>query len=941
MATPPPQSSVPAPKPRRLAPALAALVLALGAAGRVAEHLRAERPGERAVAEGAVWRAFDRAGAPLVLDAGSGEAAGDVLLTEESRLRLAPRDGADQRVERATFEFVRLAEEAVAELRFRQRGADAYVLRLGTASGFGVTLLSTAAGEKPLALAPRPAGDLVGKAFAPVRVELALSGPRIEIAVNGQPAVAVTDSRHVEGEVELAARYGPLRVTRLAVAGHGPSGPFSADDELDRLPPLSPLPIAARALADALAALLLALAFLRGVCLGRPTLRALFLAAGLFLGPLALAAATALAGAPPLPPFAAPALLLLGALPALFPLRESLRAPAPARPRDRLRVALVALGLAAAAGAGAFGHRARMLEPWRKQAEIAAGLAAPEPFFLAAADLGPENAITARGPWRDFDLSARVRLEPGALLELRTRAERLEGVALLLSARPDAATEFVREERDAFVPIGRSAPALAAGEHEITLRARGDRYELIAGGSTLASAGERLFTAGDVVLLAASGRARVEDLRIAPVAGSTAPPSAVIDVLAAGVAPAFGALLLALGAAWFLRQRVADALSSASFALLPVALLFAGLDGGKPAGAAAALGAALGAVLFPLLHGIVHAKGAGAWRFYAFGLAAVSAGVLLYLAARERAWPADKERENAITYVEWDGAAIPQDLLHFRHPLLRRWNDYLIDHRFRGRSYALAPATGTRRWIAVGTSSTYGYGAKDDYPSIAEALWRAAPDAAARPPLEVLNAAYPGATGRRLFQFYSSVLARFAPDVVTLSLTYNDAVNLSQFDEERYLERIAEPGFRRSVLGDLREKIAITLGARRFEALDRQFLAGAGSSLELWPAGPLSPPSERFERLLADYAERARAAGAALVLIREPIAGDKPRVWKDEFYAAMDRVAERYGLAVVDPRQALEAAGGARLFMDPIHPYAEGHRVVAAEVVKALRGIVR
>ena len=51
----------------------------------------------------------------------------------------------------------------------------------------------------------------------------------------------------------------------------------------------------------------------------------------------------------------------------------------------------------------------------------------------------------------------------------------------------------------------------------------------------------------------------------------------------------------------------------------------------------------------------------------------------------------------------------------------------------------------------------------------------------------------------------------------------------------------------------------------------------------------------------------------------------------------LDRLGAEYGVAVVDPGPALAAAGGADLFMDPVHLRPPGLAVVARELAPAVR----
>jgi lysophospholipase L1-like esterase len=76
------------------------------------------------------------------------------------------------------------------------------------------------------------------------------------------------------------------------------------------------------------------------------------------------------------------------------------------------------------------------------------------------------------------------------------------------------------------------------------------------------------------------------------------------------------------------------------------------------------------------------------------------------------------------------------------------------------------------------------------------------------------------------------------------------------------------------------------------------------------------------------------------VLIKEPFVGPGRLVWREEFYAAIDTVAAEYGLPVVDPGPDIAAAGGASLYMDNVHPTAEGCEVIARTLERTIRDLL-
>src|SRR5690606_5303201 len=140
------------------------------------------------------------------------------------------------------------------------------------------------------------------------------------------------------------------------------------------------------------------------------------------------------------------------------------------------------------------------------------------------------------------------------------------------------------------------------------------------------------------------------------------------------------------------------------------------------------------------------------------------------------------EEENALSVVDWEGRRQEADLLHLTHPALRRWNHYLGDHTLRLLKHRREKTPGKPRVAAIGTSSTHGYWLKLPYAYRLHLLLEAAGQ-----PVGPLVAAVPGSPGPRLYWFARNVVLRYRPDVVTLSLTFNDSYALTQMDEREYL----------------------------------------------------------------------------------------------------------------------------------------------------------
>jgi lysophospholipase L1-like esterase len=56
----------------------------------------------------------------------------------------------------------------------------------------------------------------------------------------------------------------------------------------------------------------------------------------------------------------------------------------------------------------------------------------------------------------------------------------------------------------------------------------------------------------------------------------------------------------------------------------------------------------------------------------------------------------------------------------------------------------------------------------------------------------------------------------------------------------------------------------------------------------------------------------------------------------EDLHQAMTRFASDHGVPVLDPRPALELAGGKERFQDEVHPDRIGHQVIAEQLARAL-----
>jgi lysophospholipase L1-like esterase len=442
-----------------------------------------------------------------------------------------------------------------------------------------------------------------------------------------------------------------------------------------------------------------------------------------------------------------------------------------------------------------------------------------------------------------------------------------------------------------------------------------------------------------VVLLAARGSAEVRDVVLEPAVPAPPGAPAAPGWTPATLAPAALALAFAALAALLLRLPFLHLLQACAFAAPVVAL------GLLPDEAGAAIDPLRPAQVSALASLLLLVPCLAQWP--AFTPARAALLVLAALGVPPAPVSAASPPVAHSGWFSWSGERLEDELAYLTHPVLRTFNGYLADHRFRGRASTQRKPADTLRVVTLGGSSTWGYaipeGSGQEYPMVLERLLVEDPprggDGQARR-VEVINGACLQATGERQLRILRDGLLAFEPDVVTLSLYYNDCFALTTADAQALLERFTDPGYRRSLLDELLTTRELAAANRQMATLDVAYRKGSEDTLAHWQRLGFEPgrptPPQRWESLLRRFAELARERGFGLVLVKEPVR-DERHLWKEEFYAVLDRLGAEYGVPVVDPGPALAAAGGAELFMDPVHLEPPGLEIVARELAPVVR----
>jgi lysophospholipase L1-like esterase len=260
-------------------------------------------------------------------------------------------------------------------------------------------------------------------------------------------------------------------------------------------------------------------------------------------------------------------------------------------------------------------------------------------------------------------------------------------------------------------------------------------------------------------------------------------------------------------------------------------------------------------------------------------------------------------------------------------------------HGLRGqREIAYARTPGVRRVVVLGDSMTFGFGVGDDdpFPARLEARLERC---------EVLNLGVNGyGTDQQLLHWLAEG-RRYAPDVAVLVFYVDDFhrnANLFrelpkprfELEEDRLVLRGVPVPSEREMLrtgadgnvSGVRVLRAASFALRRF--VDDE------------PAEAFAAKAALMERILAEFARTARAAGARALLVTLPSRdGDEPG--EARILAAVEGAAERVGLPVLalDPvLRGAERAGGAPVFLPHDgHFSPRGHDVVAERLAEHLR----
>lgn len=751
------------------------------------------------------------------------------------------------------------------------------------------------------------------------RLDVVLDGPRFVVQIDDRVVLTASDDSYDRGAVFVRAKRGSLRLDELIARGVGPDGESYLEHSRG---PATREAVWDRAL---LLGWIAAFTFALGAwwCARRAGIGVLLDAT---MRALAVGLSPALIEYSLRPDSIAPAYVVAGVIGQAI-LHFRLRKWIGATPVTASRFGFVTAALVAVVVFAMTTVQYETQDPIL--ADLATKTAATNPVVDAGpTSLEPGNRLAFEGPFADAIVRFSVALDDGALFEMRTRANarRASGVALVLSTDESLGCGFFRQDVTHDEAIGPRARAIEPGrETSIEIEFRGPSYRAMIDGITV-EAVDGNHVSGSIGFLVPRGRARVTDVSIEPIVAKSRTTSAWSML---GVLPTLLWMLLCFLILRFpAKYAFPNALGLAALASVPFVFL---------RGSGVELRDLLIAALVSPCVLIVSLQCAlsrmGALRF-------VSCSVGVFVIAPVLAFRAAADARVGKDLDHLGRCEVSLENLAILHPKVRQLNDWFAWHEFRGRRASLTPLPGRPRIVALGSSSTWGFGLPDgsgeDWPARLEIiLQRRGHD------VEVLNAGVPGGVADTLFLYFEHVLVHYRPNIVTLSLTHNDAYELTQLDTRRWLEFQTDVSPVRRLMRMIlltREKLD---GRGKLVSLREALGTGPESSTAIWrrlgflevPPAPVA----RFEAAMRRFANLARAHGIRLVFVQEPLRSDRPFIWKDEFRAVMEQIGAEYDFPVARPQERLRVvANNDSLFVDDVHPTGEGYRIVAEAMADAL-----
>lgn len=259
---------------------------------------------------------------------------------------------------------------------------------------------------------------------------------------------------------------------------------------------------------------------------------------------------------------------------------------------------------------------------------------------------------------------------------------------------------------------------------------------------------------------------------------------------------------------------------------------------------------------------------------------------------------------------------------------------------FRDDPLAVPKPARTVRIIALGASTTYGWGVRleDTYHQVLERrLNQAAAASGDSTRYEIINAGVVGYNLHQVAGLLDRVIASHHPDGALVAYTFNDAWNrwgaLTPTEQARVLAGVRRKNLlRRSALFNW---LIVTIGRRGYDAAA---LTGRGDGAAVAQTGDGAATEAEltaFRATVERMVSRSAEAGVALAVV-VPAARGQLDPWPRQ--AELARAATAHGVPLIDllPVFRTLAAESVYLPHDAVHPSVVGHRIIARELYTAL-----
>jgi lysophospholipase L1-like esterase len=245
---------------------------------------------------------------------------------------------------------------------------------------------------------------------------------------------------------------------------------------------------------------------------------------------------------------------------------------------------------------------------------------------------------------------------------------------------------------------------------------------------------------------------------------------------------------------------------------------------------------------------------------------------------------------------------------------------------------------GEFRVIAFGDSSTQGWGVDDNshYSAILQKMMNGA--ACPRESVEVISAgvnAYPNSlVAEKLKQVVEANVVQ--PDVAIVAYSYNSNFEklptLQGAEREKFLRRVAVKSIvRRSALYNF----LIEGVLRRVAYYQLRHLVIAGSLATI--NGSFEPDVTQFNAGLTQSLELCRRHNIQMVLLLLGSQGETAP--EHPFQKAMVEFAQAHQVPLLNMIDVVRTKDQDAMFMDPAHPTAAGHRLIAEQLFKTIHAL--